>query len=193
MAIITFGGDIGSGKSTVAPMVAKELGYESLYVGGIFRDMAKERGTSLEEFYASLAADPALEKSVDDRQVEFMRKGDAVVQGRIAWFLVARSGQPAVNILLTVDPRAGAARKIAEGQYPGKSIEEVMAIHAARVADERAHYRVLYGIEDHLDPVRFDVVCDTTDRTPEEVTAFLLGKIEETLRVRSLNSSEKSV
>ncbi len=193
MAIITFGGDIGSGKSTVAPMVAKALGYESLYVGGIFRDMAQERGVSLEEFYASLAADPMLEKSVDERQVEFMKKGNGVVQGRIAWFLVARAGQPAVNILLTVDPHVGAARKIAEGQYPCKTVDEVMAIHAARVADERAHYRALYGIEDHLDPRRFNFVCDTTDRTPEEVAAFLMKKIKEIMAVSSLNSSEKSV
>ena len=103
MAIITFGGYIGSGKSTVAPLVAQALGYENLYVGGIFREIAKERGMSLEKFYASLASDPELERSVDARQIDLMHRSNLVVQGRMAYFFAKQSGQPAINIFLAVD------------------------------------------------------------------------------------------
>ena len=43
MAIITIGGNPGSGKTTLAVKLAAFLGYEELYVGGIFRELAAER------------------------------------------------------------------------------------------------------------------------------------------------------
>jgi cytidylate kinase len=177
MAVITFGGHIGSGKSTVAPLVARALGYENVYVGGMFRLMAKERGMTLETFYASLANDPALEKSIDAKQIDLMRQGNIVVQGRIAYFFARQSGQPAINIFLAVDPAVGAERKIEEGAYPGKTVQEAMAIQEDRYIDERAHYRALYNIGDHLDSSGFDIVCDTTNLTPDEVVAILLKEI----------------
>ena len=41
--IITIGGKVGAGKSTLAAMLSHELNYEQLYVGGIFREMAAEK------------------------------------------------------------------------------------------------------------------------------------------------------
>jgi cytidylate kinase len=65
--IITIGGNLGAGKTTLAGKLAAALGYEELYVGGIFREMAAEKRLSIEEFYAQIKNDPALEREVDQR------------------------------------------------------------------------------------------------------------------------------
>ena len=52
MAIITIGGNVGAGKTTLASKLAEALGYEDLSMGGLFREIAAERGMTIEEFYA---------------------------------------------------------------------------------------------------------------------------------------------
>ena len=47
--IITISGTPGSGKSTVAKMIATKLGFKHYSTGDFMRQMAKERGISLEE------------------------------------------------------------------------------------------------------------------------------------------------
>lgn len=179
MAIITISGNIGAGKSTIAPILAKKLGYEELYVGGLFREMAKKKGLTIEEFYAHLDENPELEKSVDSKQVKLMRQKDnVIVQGRIAYFFATQTHKSTTSIFLAVNPRIGAKRKIDEGLYPGKTIEEVISLNLAREEDEREHYRSLYGIADHLNPEQFDIVCDTTNLTPKQVLEFLQSKLQ---------------
>src|ERR1700677_2195770 len=90
--IITIGGNVGAGKTTLAAMLSHELNYEQLYVGGIFREMAAEKNLTIEQFYAQLKDDSAIEQEVDQRQATMMReKDDLVVQGRVAWYFAKSS------------------------------------------------------------------------------------------------------
>src|SRR5487761_2208604 len=101
--IITIGGNLGAGKTTLANNLANELHYAQLYVGGIFREMAAEKNLSIEQFYAQLKEDPSVEQEVDQRQATMMReKDDLIVQGRVAWYFAKSSPFKVFNILLTV-------------------------------------------------------------------------------------------
>jgi predicted cytidylate kinase len=176
--IITIGGNIGAGKSTIAPLIAQALGYEHFYMGGIFRAMAKDKGVSIEEFYRKLEKDPDLERSVDEEQIALMKEnGHVVIQGRTSFFFAKRSGKPSINIFFAVDPVIGAERKIKEGIYPGRTVEEVMAIHRHREADERKHYLNLYEIVDFLDRKHYNLIIDTSHMSIEEVTDEVLGQL----------------
>lgn len=175
MAIITFGGDLGSGKTTIASRLAKDLCYEELYVGQIFRDMAAEAGLPLEEFYDRLRHNPELERAVDERQAKLMREKDRqVVQGRVAFHFAKQSPFPVVNVFLAVEPRVGAERMKHRPAYAGKTIPEIMEMTARRVELERERYRMLYGVADHLDRRQYDVVLDTTNFTENEAYAGVL-------------------
>src|SRR3989344_2592842 len=79
MAVICVGGHLGAGKTTLCKKLAKHLGYHYSYAGGMFREMAKERGLTIEEFYSQLVTDPVLEKSVDDRQIDLMMSRDGLI------------------------------------------------------------------------------------------------------------------
>src|ERR1700721_1246231 len=109
--IITIGGNVGAGKTTLAARLAPALHYEQLYVGGIFREMAGEKNLSIEQFYSQLKDDPSIEQAVDQRQATLMREQDnLIVQGRIAWYFAKSSPFKVFNIFLAVDPATGAHR-----------------------------------------------------------------------------------
>lgn len=168
MAVIRVSGYSGAGKTTLCKRLAPLLGYAYHYAGGIFRNMAAEKGLTIEEFYKKLQEDPELEKSIDMRLAALMKKEDNIlVEGRIAPF------QPtpfrAVNLLLTVDPLEGTKRQLLRKENFGKSLAEMRALTTERLAVEKKRYRDLYGIEDHLGESHFDIVLDTTGISPDEV------------------------
>ncbi len=168
--IITIGGNLGAGKTTLANNLANELHYAQLYVGGIFREMAAEKNLTIEQFYSQLKEDPALEQAVDQRQATMMReKDDLIVQGRVAWYFAKTSPFKVFNILLTVNPVTGAARAGEKKENIGKTTNEMAAATADREKMERERYKMLYGIENHLDPAQYDFVLDTTSLTEQEV------------------------
>ncbi len=181
MAIVTIGGQIGAGKTTLAARIANTLGYENVSVGHTFREIARQQEKPIEQFYAELKSDPKLEQSVDERQAKLMREKDnLVVQGRVAWFFAKGSMLTVFNVFLAVDPKTGAERSGKRPENAGKSLRELLAANRERMQTEIERYRLLYGIQNFLDPSHYDYVLDTTNLSEEAV----LGKIIEKLRER---------
>jgi cytidylate kinase len=144
-------------------------------MGGLFRTAAAEHHLGIEEFYASLKNDPALERSMDQQQINLMKtKSNLVVQRRISWLLAKQSPFPVVNVFLAVDPQIGAERKIKEGVYPNKTLDEVLVIHKQREHEERIRYRTLYDIENFLDPKQYDFLINTSKLNEAEVLEKIL-------------------
>jgi predicted cytidylate kinase len=180
MAIITIGGSVGAGKTTLANKLAPLLGYEQLYVGGLFREIAAERGMTLEDFYIALKNDPSLERSVDDRQKKLMReKNDLIVQGRMAWYFAKESSFPVFNIFLAVEPSTGVLRTAQRRENVGRTIPELTRANALRERTERERYKALYGVENFLDHGHYDFILDTTHMGEDEVVKKLLAKIKD--------------
>jgi predicted cytidylate kinase len=177
--IITIGGNLGAGKTTLATRLAGALGYEELYVGGIMRDMAAEQKMTIEEFYKRLKHNPELERSVDERQAKLMREKDnLIIQGRVAWFFAQGSPFKIFNLFLMVTPEVGAQRTKQRPENTGiETVEEVAAMNAVRVKLELDRYQTLYRIENFLDPVHYDFVLDTTNLTEDEVLNNVLHEI----------------
>lgn len=176
--IITIGGNLGAGKTTLAAKLSEALHYEELYMGGIFRQMAAEKNLTIEQFYAELKSDPAVEQAVDKRQATLMRERDnVVVQGRVAWYFAKSSPFGVLNVLLTVDPAVGARRSGERKENIGKTTDEMVIVTAEREKVERERYAMLYGIKDHLDPAHYDLVLDTTSLTIDQVFEKVLSAV----------------
>jgi predicted cytidylate kinase len=181
VAIIRVGGNLGSGKTTLCKKLAEHLGYQYSYTGGIFREMAKERGLTIEEFYSQLVADPVLEKSVDDRQIALMMsKDNLVMEGRITAFLPC-AFRP-VNLFIKVDETTGASRQLNRPENHDRTIDEMIALSRKRVRDERDRYWNLYRIPNHLDERCYHLVIDSTDLYPEELLQEVICQIEDYLK-----------
>ena len=182
MAIITIGGNIGAGKTTLAGRLTKALGYGEFSMSRLFRDMAAERTMTLEDFYADIRKYPALERGVDERQMRLMReKDDFIVQGRVAWYFAKESSFAVLNIILTVDPATGAERTARREENAGKTVEELIRANALRVSQERERYKMLYEIENFLDPGHYDFALDTSHLDETEVFQGVLSKAKEML------------
>ncbi len=176
MAVIRVSGDLGSGKTTLCDWLSLVIGYENHYTGNVMRQLARERGMIIDDFFKKLEEEPELEKEIDRKQEEMMLQNDnIIVQGRMAPFL--RCGFKAINIYIAVDAMEGARRMSSRPEYLGKTMEEVARMAEKRVATERERYGNLYGLKDHLDKSKFDIVLDTTNLRPMAALAELVVMI----------------
>ena len=186
MAIIRVSGFVGSGKTTLSKLLAEKLGYGYHYTGQIFRDMARERGLSIEEFYEQMQNDPDLEKSVDIKQMQLMLGNDnIVVQGRMAPFLPPFNhiGERSfirgnsINVFIDVDIAEGARRQLSRQENQGRSLEEMVILSRRRIMTEKKRLKDLYGIENCFDHSKFNVVLNTTKLSIQESLDILLCAI----------------
>ncbi len=84
---ITITGNLGSGKSSVAKIL-KEKGYEYSSTGNIFRQLAMDKGMSVEAFNkqvneAASRGDHSVDKMIDDTTTRISEERDNVVSLRI--------------------------------------------------------------------------------------------------------------
>jgi len=170
--LITISGLPGSGKTTVARRVADELGLEHVYAGNIFRRQAEAQGLTLSEYLRRAETDPSIDRQLDDRMRERARRGEAVLEGRLAAFMAEEAGADAVKVFLDAS-EAVRARRIAEREG-GATAERLQEIQA-REASDRQRYRTIYGVDYH-DHSRYDLVMDTDRRTPEALAREIVAR-----------------
>jgi cytidylate kinase len=161
----------GTGSSTVARLVAERTGLDYLYGGGIFREMAKEAGQSLESYMASIKNDPDAEEAVDNMLISSALAGGVVIESRVAAWLMPAGTEP-VTVWLTCDEDER-VRRVGHRD----SHEDAKQRIEQREAIDSARYLNLYGID--LDDLSvYDLVIDTTT-TPAEQVAYQVMELFE--------------
>ncbi len=180
--IVSFNGEHGSGKSTIAEKISDALGYSRFYMGQIFRDMAKDRGLTLEEFQKIHKYDSSADRAVDDYVVKLSKENDNfVIESRTAWHFIPNS----LKIYLKVDINE-AARRISEEAHSenrkneltnSESLEEIARNLQERRERDDDRYKRYYGINIR-DEKNYDFVLDTTNLTIEEVFQKVLDFIK---------------
>ncbi len=177
--IISISGKPGAGKSTVTKLLAEKLGMKHFYMGGIIRNMAKEKNQTLQEFYVN---NTDVDKLVDDYLTSLGQEEDNfLVESRTAFHFIPHS----IKIYLDVDLEEGARRILEESQKENErnekkyeSLEEAKEWVQKRLETEKEHYKNLYNFDAH-DKENYDYIIDTTDMTIEEVQEKLINFIQE--------------
>jgi CMP/dCMP kinase len=170
---LTVGGLAGTGTSTLCRLLSDRLALPYAYAGGIFREEAARRGLSLAEFNALCQADPAVDRSLDDRQVELLRAGGLVLEGRMAGWLAHHHGLDATRVWVVCDEDER-IRRIT--QRDGDDPEVQRARTREREASELDRFRRYYGAE-VTDLALYDLVLDSTDATPEALADTVLAAL----------------
>jgi cytidylate kinase len=160
--LITVSGPPGSGTTTVGQRVADQLGLELVPGGKVFRALAAERDMSLPEFGIYVADHPEVDVELDGRLARRARDGNAVVESRLAGWIVHNEGLAAVIVWIDCDPRIRAQRVAVR---EGVSVERALADNEERQRVERGRYLALYGV-DLSDLSIYGLVLDSGELRP---------------------------
>jgi len=182
--ILTIAGTPGSGKSTIAKLLQEKLSnqdFKLIDVGILRRNVAKKMNMTIEEFNNWSKDNPVKgDKQFDEETFkEVQRVKNAIVVGRMAFFTIPQS----IKIFIDVDITVGAKRIFIEKETNNKrnegeikSIEEQIKKNKERIEIDISRYNKIYNINPY-DKKHFDLVIDSTKKTPEEIVNLILAKI----------------
>lgn len=168
--IITITGKPCSGKSTVGKVLCDKYGYRRIGVGDMFKAEAKKRGMSAEEFNEFCIKDPSYDFFIDNETARLGKELDGqkvIFDSRLAWHFAPRSFKVFVDI-----EEEEMAKRLTTSDRKGK--EKIEDVHEARkhlvnrFNLENKRYKKIYGF-DNLDMNNYDLVIDSTGKTPEEI------------------------
>ena len=174
MVTITISGTPGSGKSTVAEILEKKLGIKRIYSGMIFRETADKYKMSLEEFGKYCEKNSDVDKELDNRQLEILKNGDVILEGRLAGWLAYLNKIPALKVIIVTDIETRAKRIV---NREAGSVEKRKKEIIKREKSEILRYKKYYNI-DLKDTSIYDVVIDSGNKTPEQIVDIILEKLE---------------
>ena len=172
---ITVSGLSGSGKSTVGESIAKSLGLKAVSMGDIFRELASEKGVSIEEF--SRTRDEESDIMLDKKTLELAKEGGVVLIGRLTAWVAGDNAD--VKIWVDCDDNVRFERV---ARREGISPEEARKRILERDNADAVRYGELYGI-DLSDKSIYDILFDNTSATYDEATTEPLKAVRELLNI----------
>ncbi|MDP2685313.1 MAG: AAA family ATPase [bacterium] len=172
--IISLSGKPGSGKSTVAKKLSADLGYQRHYIGGMRREMARQKGMTLAEYNKwgeeGNDADAEFDRFVTDLG---KTKDNIIIESRTAFHFIPHS----IKIFLDVTSEEGAKRiwkAIKEDSQPNRNEDkgllaeaDVLKSNYERLRSDDARYKKFYNIN-IFDKKNYDLFLDVTDMNPEQ-------------------------
>jgi len=176
--LITIWWKAGSGKWTVSKLLAKELGYEIISVWDMKRKLAAEMWINIIEFN-KMWDNPENAKEFDLKYEEFqgsLKLSDDIILDSRLWFYV----QPkAFKILLNVDENIAWERIFKAKRETDKHTTKKHAIDEVkeRNSNDEERYKKLYNV-DLWNPNNYNLVIDTSERTPEGVLQIILDEFK---------------
>ena len=173
--LVTISGVPGSGKTTVARLLAERLRLPHVYAGDLYRSEAKRRGLSLEEFNRLSEADHSIDRELDSSMEARAREGRCILEGRLAGYIAAQNELDALKVWLTAGEEVRARRVAQRENGDWRKVEKE---NQARHASDEKRYLEIYGF-DLTDTAVYDVVLSSDDRTPPQLVEEIVRHVHE--------------
>lgn len=174
MINITIAGDLGSGKSTVANHLIKNINYRIESAGLIFRRLAEQHGMTAKEFNQFIESNPKYDNMVDDAIKEMGEKEENIIfDSRLAWFFVPKS----FKIYMYVDVDTATERIFNDKGRVSESYSDIVTAKKEiieRRQSEVLRYKTFYNA-DINNYKNYDFVIDTSHATKDEVNDLVLN------------------
>ena len=180
--IISLAGELASGKGTVSKLLSQELNYTIYRNGEYVRKLAKDKGLDITSFNEYLNEHPEIDRQIEKSAAEYAKEhNNFIIDARLGWYAVPES----FKVYLTIDINEAARRAFYDEARKStekfSSIEEQKADMERRYKMENARYFNLYGVRKE-DLSNYDLVVDTTDKTPIQVKEKILEEYKKWLK-----------
>jgi cytidylate kinase len=174
--IITLSGLPGSGKSSVAKLLAKKLGFRHYSTGDIQRKLAKKHGYSISEWGRFESEHEKFDLMIDEETRHIATQNDDIV---IDSWLAPHFVKTAVKVFLECDEQERARRRVSHKRIEEQfdSIPQTIDDMRKRVKNNRERWQELYSY-DFLNMSHYNLVIDTTNLGIEQVVGKIIEFIE---------------
>jgi predicted cytidylate kinase len=174
--IISVSGLHGTGKSEIAKLIADRLGILYYSTGQMFRDLAKEKNMTLEEYTNYVESHPDIDKELDNKVVNIAKKGNIIIDSQLSGYILKSIADFRIHLTCPLELRV---KRMSERDQT--SLEEKLKETTLREKSELERFKKLYNIDisdKNLINKLFDLVINTENLSIEEVLDKILSEIK---------------
>jgi len=176
-------GPHGTGKSTYAKALAEAFRLRYVSAGELFRDLARQKGLSLEAFSRIAAEDSTIDRAIDEMTKAEAKEGAVVIDAQLSAWMVKELADVKVLIVAVDDVRFG---RIAERD--GITVEEARKQTLARELIQRQRYERYYGI-DVSNLTIYDLKIDASLYSLEKAKSVVIDSVRRFMNRGKLGDS----
>ena len=181
--IISIAGDLASGKGAVSKVITERLNYGIYKNGEYFRKLAKDMGMDVTSFNKYVENHTEIDIQIENSAKEYAKDhNNFVIDARLGWYAVPES----FKVYLTVDIDEAARRAFNDPNRKATenfaTVEEQKEDMQLRFKLENERYYKIYNVRKD-DLSNYDLVIDTTYKTPDEVADEIINEYEKWLKI----------
>jgi CMP/dCMP kinase len=183
MEAIILSGLPAAGKTTVAEIISKRLGFKVTGGGDILKEMATDRGykvTGMDwwdtpdgvKFLREREGNPEFDKEADRRLAQKIEGGNIVVTSYTAPWITKKGFKVWLD---------GSVKNRTErmAKRDGTAFGEMSHVIKIRDMENKRLYKNLYNIDFGVDKTPFSLIVDTNSITAEEVADIIIKRYKE--------------
>jgi predicted cytidylate kinase len=130
---------------------------------------------SLAEFSKYCEQHDTIDRELDDKQVQILKKGNVLLEGRLAGWLAVLNEIPSFKIWIDADPTIRAERIV---NREGGTVSNQLSKLSDREKSERSRYEKYYHI-DITDTSIYDIIIDSSQMTPKMILSHVLHQLKQ--------------
>ncbi|MBN2457777.1 (d)CMP kinase [Candidatus Woesearchaeota archaeon] len=173
---ITISGTAGSGKSSVAKLLAKRLHYKHFSMGDFQRKLALEKGMTIAELGSLEATDKKYDIMVDDKQKQIGKDNDDFIMD--SW-LAPLFVPDSFKVFLDADIKTRVNRRLKQkrDEESFSDFDSAKKTMSSREKVNRERWLEFYDY-DFSDMKNYNLVIDTTEIEIEDVVNRIIANLD---------------
>ncbi|NVM17909.1 MAG: cytidylate kinase family protein [Candidatus Lokiarchaeota archaeon] len=175
--IIAISGLHGTGKSTIAKLLADKLDILYYSTGQAFRDLAKENNMSLEEYTSFVEKHPNIDKELDNKVAKMANEGSIIIDSQLGGHILKSIANFKIQLTCPLEVRIKRMAARDQASYKEKLKETTI-----REKSELERFKKLYDIDlsdKESTKEFFDLIIDTEHLTIEEIVQKILLELDQ--------------